>query len=200
MIHRNLTAMDSRFSLTSASPNTTSSLFHFHDYAIRTDVDPQGNPWFVASDVCAALEIKNSRQALAKLDSDEKGVISSDTLGGIQSIATVNEAGLYELIFRSRKPEAKNFKRWVKHTVLPTIRKDGLYVLGEEKLFAECATDAELEEAFAKAQARVAELFNEKASRQMARHIEEREARSLFYKTMNRGRVRRRKGPKQLSK
>jgi len=192
--------MDSHFPLTSASPYTIPSLFHFNDNAIRTNVDAQGNPWFVAADVCAALDIKNSRQALAKLDDDEKGVISSDTLGGIQSIATVNEAGLYELIFRSRKPEAKNFKRWVKHTVLPTLRKDGLYVLGEENLFAECATDAELEEAFVKAQARVTELLDEKASRQRARHIEERDARSLFHKTMNRGRVRRRRGPKQLSR
>jgi prophage antirepressor-like protein len=86
-----------------------------------------GEPWFVAADVCAVLGISNSRQALSYLDEDEKGVITSDTPGGPQQMAIVSEAGLYSLILRSRKSEAKVFKRWVTHEVLPAIRKTGSY-------------------------------------------------------------------------
>ena len=76
-------------------------------------VEKDGEPWFVAKDVCNILEIKNSRDTLNKcLDEDER----------------VSEAGLYSLILRSRKPEAKAFKRWVTHEVLPSIRKTGAYL------------------------------------------------------------------------
>lgn len=87
----------------------------------------EGNPWFVAADVCRALDVSNSRQALTRLDEDEKGVISNDTLGGTQQMAIVNEPGLYSLVLGSRKKEAKEFKRWLTHDVLPAIRKHGLY-------------------------------------------------------------------------
>ena len=100
--------------------------FDFHGQAVRT-VDVHGEPWFVARDVCAVLGINNPRQAASYLDHDEKGVITSDTPGGPQDLATVSEAGLYSLILRSRKPEAKAFKRWVTHDVLPEIRKRGQY-------------------------------------------------------------------------
>ena len=82
----------------------------------------EGEPWFVAADVCRALGLGNSRQTLSYLDDDEKGVITSDTLGGKQEMSTINEPGLYSLILRSRKPEAKAFKRWITHEV---IRKTG---------------------------------------------------------------------------
>ena len=87
-----------------------------------------GAPWFVASDVCKALEIGNSRQALARLDADEKGVISTDTPGGVQKMSAVSESGLYALVLGSRKPEAHQFKRWVTHDVLPQIRQTGAYL------------------------------------------------------------------------
>lgn len=85
----------------------------------------EGEPWFVAADVCRALGLGNSRQTLSYLDDDEKGVITSDTLGGKQEMSTINEPGLYSLILRSRKPEAKAFKRWITHEVIPAIRKTG---------------------------------------------------------------------------
>jgi prophage antirepressor-like protein len=198
MTHRNPTAMDSRFPPTSASPNATLSLFHFNDNAIRTDVDRKGNPWFVAADVCAALDIKNSRQALSRLDDDEKGVISSDTNRGLRSIATVNEAGLYDLIFRSRKHEAKEFKRWVKQTVLPALRKDGMYVQGEENLFAECVTESDQVNVTKVAQPQVADLFNAKVLRLRTEHQEEKDARHAALGMINRGRVRRHTGPKRV--
>lgn len=94
--------------------------------AVRGD---DGEPMFVAKDVCAALGLGNSRQALARLDDDEKGVISTDTPGGEQQMQAVNEPGLYVLVLSSRKPEAKAFKRWVTHEVLPALRRDGGYMV-----------------------------------------------------------------------
>lgn len=94
----------------------------------------QGNePWFVAKDVCDCLDLSNSRKALSRLEDDEKGVTSSDTLGGKQEMATVNEYGLYSLVLSSRKPEAKEFKRWITHDVLPSLRKYGTYSLNIPK-------------------------------------------------------------------
>lgn len=93
---------------------------------VRT-VAKDGEPWFVAKDVCGALEIANSNDAISRLDEDEKGVVLTDTLGGKQKTAIVSEAGLYTLVLGSRKPEAKAFKRWITHEVIPTIRRHGAY-------------------------------------------------------------------------
>lgn len=101
--------------------------------SIRT-LNIDGEPWFVASDVCKALGIANSRDAVARLDEDEKGVALTDTLGGVQNLTTVNEPGLYALVLSSRKPEAKAFKRWITHEVIPSIRKHGGYVAGQEHM------------------------------------------------------------------
>lgn len=87
-----------------------------------------GEPWFVATDVCQVLDIKNSRDTLAKvLDEDEKGVATIYTLGGQQKMQVVTESGLYHLVFVSRKPEARKFRKWVTSEVLPSIRKKGFY-------------------------------------------------------------------------
>ena len=102
--------------------------YNFKGAALRTLTDGAGEPWFVAKDVCDILEISNSRDAVSKLDSDEKGVANTDTLGGAQQASIISEPGLYKLIMRSRKPEAKEFQRWVTHEVLPQIRKTGGYV------------------------------------------------------------------------
>jgi anti-repressor protein len=89
-----------------------------------------GEPWFVAADVCRALEIGNPAQAMARLDDDEKGVISNDiSQGRSETLNAVNEPGLYALVLGSRKPEAKAFKRWITHEVIPTIRKTGMYAV-----------------------------------------------------------------------
>lgn len=87
-------------------------------------------PWFVAKDVCDCLEINNSRQALSRLDNDEKNsVILNDGTAGNPEKSIVNEYGLYSLVLSSRKPEAKEFKRWITHDVLPSLRKYGTYSL-----------------------------------------------------------------------
>ena len=96
---------------------------------IRAIRDVDGESSFVAKDVCRALGIGNSRQALQRLDDDEKGVSSIDTPGGEQQMQIVSEAGLYVLVLGSKKPEAKAFKRWVTHEVLPALRRDGGYMV-----------------------------------------------------------------------
>ncbi len=95
--------------------------------AVRV-VERDGEPWFVARDVCECLELGNPRTSIALLDEDEKGVHTMDTPGGQQEMSIVSEAGLYSLILRSRKPEAKAFKRWITHEVLPAIRRHGAYL------------------------------------------------------------------------
>lgn len=85
-------------------------------------------PWFVAKDVCECLAISKHRDAISRLDTDERGSLKVDTLGGKQEMATVNEYGLYSLVLSSRKPEAKEFKRWITHDVIPQIRKTGQYI------------------------------------------------------------------------
>ena len=91
-------------------------------------LEKEGQPWFVGKDICTILEIKNNRDAVARLDDDEKDVVSADTLGGKQNFQAINEYGLYSLVLGSRKPEAKQFKRWITHEVIPTIRKHGAYM------------------------------------------------------------------------
>lgn len=100
-------------------------------------VERDGEPWFVVADVCKALEIDKSQTR--RLDEDEKGMYSTQTLGGKQEVTIVNEPGLYSLVLGSRKPEAKVFKRWVTHEVIPSIRKHGAYLTPEalEKAMAD---------------------------------------------------------------
>lgn len=90
-------------------------------------VERDGQPWFVAKDVCECLELTDVSKTISLLDDDEKGTNSIRTPGGEQQMLVVSEPGLYSLILRSRKPEAKAFKRWVTHDVIPSIRKRGLY-------------------------------------------------------------------------
>lgn len=92
---------------TSTTTTTTTTLFNFHDHTIRTQLDAKGDLWFVAVDICAALGVQNSSQALSRLDDDEKGLYKCYTLGGMQTLAAVNEPGLYALVFSSRKAEAR---------------------------------------------------------------------------------------------
>jgi prophage antirepressor-like protein len=99
--------------------------FDFEGRQVRVVTNTQGEPLFVAADVLAVLTL--DRKALERLDDDEKGVNSIHTPGGAQEMTVVNEPGLYSLVLGSRKPEAKRFKRWVTHDVLPAIRKTGAY-------------------------------------------------------------------------
>ena len=90
-----------------------------------------GEPYFVAKDVCEVLGLSKYRDAFSRLDEDERASIKVDTLGGPQDMVAVNESGLYTLVFQSRKPEAKTFRKWVTKEVLPNIRKHGFYMTPE---------------------------------------------------------------------
>lgn len=98
--------------------------FTYEGTSVRTVTTEDGTPWFVAKDVCDILELTNTTVALEGLEEDER---AKYYLGRQGSANVVNEAGLYSLIFKSRKPEAKAFKRWVTHEVLPQIRQHGYY-------------------------------------------------------------------------
>lgn len=110
--------------------NLISKAFEGHN--IRIITDQQGEPWFVAADIAKVLEYTEASAMTRHLDDDEKGLSIVQTLGGSQELITINESGLYSAILRSRKPEAKLFKRWVTFEVLPSIRKHGGYLAGQE--------------------------------------------------------------------
>ena len=102
--------------------------FNFSGQNVRI-ITINDEPWFVGKNVADILGYSNSRKALSDhVDDEDKGVTKSDTLGGNQNITIINESGLYSLILKSKKPEAKQFKRWVTSEVLPTIRKHGAYM------------------------------------------------------------------------
>ena len=107
--------------------NNAIQIFNYKEQQVRT-VEQNSEVWFVAKDVCDILKIVNSRDAISRLDSDEKGVAKTDTLGGMQDMTIISEPGLYKLAFKSKKSEAKDFTRWVTHEVLPAIRKHGAYI------------------------------------------------------------------------
>ena len=106
-------------------------IFNYKDNEVRT-IEKDGITWWVLKDVCEILSIKNSRDVFDRLDEDEKGVDLIDTLGGKQNINVVNESGLYNVILRSDKEEAKPFRKWVTSEVLPSIRKYGGYELKQK--------------------------------------------------------------------
>lgn len=119
----------SHFETPSRGGVTTSvipTIFYFEGHVVRT-VTVDGEPWWVAKDVRDVLSLANYKTSLALLDDDEKGTAIVRTPIGSQVMATINEPGLYSLILRSRKPEAKAFKRWVVHEALPSMRKTGTY-------------------------------------------------------------------------
>ena len=102
-------------------------VFSYEGSQVRT-VQRGSELWWVLRDVCDILEIGNSGNVAARLDEDEKGIHTVDTLGGRQELTIVSESGLYSTILLSRKPEAKKFKRWITHEVLPAIQRHGAYV------------------------------------------------------------------------
>lgn len=101
-------------------------VFNYRDSRVRV-VSQDGIAWFVAKDVCDILEITNYRNAVSRLKDTMKGVHTVDTPGGKQDMVTVNEAGLYKLVFTSRKEEAEHFTDWIALEVLPSIRNHGMY-------------------------------------------------------------------------
>jgi prophage antirepressor-like protein len=178
--------------MTIISTQLPSPIFTFDNedqhHAIRTTRDAVGQLWFVAQDACTALGLTNTARALSRLDADEKGKTILSTPGGKQQFSTISEAGLNRLAMRSNKPIARAFQRWLAHSVIPAIARDGLYVFGEERL-PEAATIEELQSRLAGLQAIASQGLEAKASRGL-NALEEREARRDAFKFLSRGRRR----------
>lgn len=109
-------------------------VFAFGNNLVRT-VQKGGEPWWIARDVCAVLGLDVNHGARS-LDDDEKGLQIVETPGGPQEVTVISEPGLYSLILRSRKPEARQFRRWITHEVIPAIRRTGAYEANNKKLTA----------------------------------------------------------------
>lgn len=106
---------------------TTLQLFNYDNQAVRT-IMQDGEPWFVLNDLCAVLDIMNSRMVVSRLNEDDVSQAdATDSLGRMQKTTIVNESGMYEVVIRSDKPEAVKFRRWLTGEVLPSIRKTGAY-------------------------------------------------------------------------
>lgn len=109
-------------------------IFNSPEFGQVRVIQKDGQPWFVAKDVCEVLDIQNTTDALGRLDDDERARFN---LGRQGEANVVNEYGLYSLVLGSRKPEAKQFKRWITHEVIPSIRKNGGYIANQETLTPE---------------------------------------------------------------
>lgn len=106
-------------------------IFNYKSNEVRT-VELNGEPWFVLKDVCAVLGLASSHKVAERLDEDERNLIPlTDSMGRQQESTVINESGLYNVILRSDKPEAKPFRKWVTSEVLPSIRKHGAYMTPE---------------------------------------------------------------------
>ena len=139
-----------------------------------------GEPWFVGKDVAIILGYSNPRKAIIDhVDEEDKGVTKCDTLGGAQEITIINESGFYSLILSSKLPDAKIVKHWVTHEVLPSIRKNGAYISGQENMDAE--------QLIAKALVAAQKIIDDKEKQieQKNNHIKELEPKARFADAVN---------------
>lgn len=107
-------------------------IFNSEEFGEIRTITKDNEPWFVASDICRSLDLSNPTMAMQRIDDDEKAKFNLGLSGGETNC--VNEYGLYSLVLASRKREAKDFKRWITHEVLPSIRKNGGYIAGQETM------------------------------------------------------------------
>lgn len=146
-------------------------IFNSEEFGEIRTVSINDEPWFVASDICRALDIQNVTQAVQKLDDDERSMFNIGRQGNANC---VNEYGLYSLVLASRKPEAKKFKRWITHEVIPSIRKHGGYIAGQDTM----TDDQLLAKALLVAQSKIAERDQIIAKKQ--ERIEQMKPKALF--------------------
>lgn len=141
------------------SVNTPLAIFNECGFDEIRKVEIDGNPWFVLKDVCSYFGEKNYRRKAAELDERDKGTVPIQTKGGKQNMVVVNESGLYDLLFQmqpekapgvtpeyiaDRRRKLDKFRRWVTHEVLPSVRKNGMYIQGQELLDCDALIDAAL--------------------------------------------------------
>jgi anti-repressor protein len=130
--------------------STIARVFEFDSRELRTTLIGE-DPWFVAADICKALGLSNPTMALRGLDEDEKGLSPIETPGGTQNMAVVNESGMYALIVRSDKPNAKPFRRWVTGDVLPALRRTGRYDVADRDVVERDTNQSAIPQSFAEA-------------------------------------------------
>ena len=118
-------------------------VFNYQSNEVRTVIQ-NGDPWFVLKDVCAVLGLAKPSNVATRLDEDERGACLMGTPSGDQNMIIINESGLYNVILRSDKPEAKPFRKWVTSEVLPSIRRTGGYISGQNELSPEELISKEL--------------------------------------------------------
>lgn len=123
--------------------NQLQKIFSYQNKEVRT-VIKDGQPYFVAKDVCDVLEIEKHRDAVSRLNDSQRGSVLVDTLGGRQEMAAINEAGVYKLVFTSRKPEAERFTDWIASEVLPSIRKHGMYAKDQHAALGDLSPQLQL--------------------------------------------------------
>jgi len=152
--------------------------FKFDGHDVRV-IRRDGEAWLVAKDVCNALSIRNSRDAIQRLDNDEKGVATTDTPGGPQQTTVINEAGCYRLVFTSRKESAERFKRWLAHEVLPEIRQTGSYGGGGKKSMTPIEALAETTQHLAEMERRQQEIDGRLSDLEERRREADRQLRRL---------------------
>lgn len=156
------------------SPDHSMQQFQFDNVATGktlsiSAIEKDGQAWFVANEVCSALGLHPT--ATRRLDEDERGLHKTQTLGGLQQVSIINESGLYSLIFSSNKAAAKVFKKWITSVVIPSIRKHGGYINGQEALKAED-------------HAQTLQVIHQEAHRVGLNCAEEKEARSEAFRLM----------------
>lgn len=118
------------------------AVFKFREsFPVRVS-DRNGSPWFVAADVCKALAISNPRMAVARLDEDEISSVSFSDGGLRRKINIISESGLYALVIRSNKPEAREFRKWITSEVLPAIRQKGFYSMNVDQALSDPEEDS----------------------------------------------------------
>lgn len=138
------------------------TVFNNEEFGEIRTITIDGEPWFVAADVCVYFGVSNRNRIMQSVDAEDKGGTQMDTPGGVQTVAIVNESGLYSVLFalqpnkargvskayiEDRQDKLHRFKRWVTHDILPTIRKTGGYMTDE--LLAKCQKDPNVMFAFA---------------------------------------------------
>lgn len=132
--------------------NTNMTVFKFEESTPIRSLVKDGEPWFVAKDICGVLGISNNRDALAALDEDEKSNVGKSDISNIEvpnrGLSIINESGLYALVIRSNKPNARKFRKWITSEVLPSIRKTGKYAAPVQPELPLQASQTDMEKLF----------------------------------------------------
>lgn len=173
------------------TPTNPSHSFDFTPTLQLRSVTRDGSPWFIAKDVCDVLGLADASVAVRGLDDDEK---ANHTLHGFaRGAIIISESGLYALILRSNKPEARAFRKWVTSVVLPSIRKHGGYIAGQELTIPADATPAQLNQWSAALAEKALAIAQAVAAERRLEHLNDRQCRANAFAILGAGRTRSRR-------